>query len=777
MAKSTKPKFGSTRSSSRRDGVRRHLPKQAPSFWTQLQRPEHLSAALLLLGFIALSSALVIWSRDQIKVSPGQVMTDARLNRLDFQRVNRERTAAARDAARQKSPLVYTLDVDFLTSLRTPFRNLPVVVAAQTDFENIDPQIRDTYGLDAASLEALRVYVDEEGGPAREWTEWVDNLLDRQMVRHPIVRDDEWQRGMVLQEERDLPIVRGPDGIVVGKWDKAIPFGADPEKRAALRTDLAVAVRDAGFRRHVGPYVTAGLASGMRPTYVFNRAATDELAEQRAAQVADVVDEHRRGGIIYQRGDTLSDQQLSALKTEAEFYRRHAPTMELWLPRLGVFGLIAIMLAFAGGFALLWYPRLLRNSLRITAICLLMSGLLAITVVLTARVPELLYPVAIGATLFVVIVILLAYDQRLALFLGISQCALVTLAMDQGVGWFMLLMAGCGTMIGQLRRVRTRNSLIRASIVTAIALGVGTVLHGLFVSPAADGIWLQILGNAAWAIAASVVVGFLVLGILPSIEKLFDITTGMTLAELRDPSQPLLRQLQQRAPGTYNHSLQVANVCEAAAEAIGADSLLVYVGALYHDIGKMNKPEYFIENQSGGFNKHSKLRPAMSLLLIIGHVKDGIELGREYGLPRQIQHFIESHHGTTLVEYFYHAARTEAESDDKASVEEIEFRYPGPRPHTKEAAIMMLGDAVESATRAMTEPNPSRIESIVRELSRKRLLDGQFDECDLTFRELSLIEDAIIARLCAIHHGRISYPSSRAEAPTTAAAPERQVSA
>jgi hypothetical protein len=269
--------------------------------------------------------------------------------------------------------------------------------------------------------------------------------------------------------------------------------------------------------------------------------------------------------------------------------------------------------------------------------------------------------------------------------------------------------------------------------------------------------------NAAIAAASSVAVGFLVLGILPSFERLFDVTTGMKLVELRDTSQPLLRQLQQLAPGTYNHSLQVANIAEAAADSIGADSLLVYVGALYHDIGKMNKPEYFIENQSGGVNKHKKLRPAMSLLVIIGHVKDGIELAREYALPRALIHFIESHHGTTLVEYFYHAAKSQAEADDKGSVDEVEFRYPGPKPRTREAAILMLSDAVESATRAMAEPHPSRIENLVRELSRRRLLDGQFDECGLSFRELHRIEDAVIARLCAIHHGRISYPSGSRE--------------
>ncbi|MCH2153392.1 MAG: HDIG domain-containing protein, partial [Phycisphaerales bacterium] len=206
-----------------------------------------------------------------------------------------------------------------------------------------------------------------------------------------------------------------------------------------------------------------------------------------------------------------------------------------------------------------------------------------------------------------------------------------------------------------------------------------------------------------------------------------------------------------------------AHIAEAAADAIGADSLLIYVGALYHDIGKMNKPMYFVENQQPGDNLHDKLSPAMSLLVIIGHVKDGVELAKEYNLPREIIHFIESHHGSTLVEYFYHAERQKAEDEGRDAVDEIEFRYPGPRPRSKEAAILMLSDCVESATRAMADPKPAQIENLVRELARKRLMDNQFDECGLTFRELDAIQVAIIARVTAIYHGRIAYPDGSEE--------------
>jgi putative nucleotidyltransferase with HDIG domain len=233
----------------------------------------------------------------------------------------------------------------------------------------------------------------------------------------------------------------------------------------------------------------------------------------------------------------------------------------------------------------------------------------------------------------------------------------------------------------------------------------------------------------------------------------------MTLLELADGGQPLLRRLAMEAPGTYNHSLQVATLAEAAAEAIGANSLLCRVGSYYHDVGKINKADYFIENQQpGGQSRHLNLSPSVSLLIIIGHVKDGVELAREYNLPTSFFPFIQQHHGTTLVEFFYHQACTKNQSDGPA-ISEAQYRYPGPKPRSKEVAIVMLADAVESAARSLSEATGARVEALVHELSMKRLLDGQFDECDLTMRELELIERSMMKTLLAIYHGRIAYPS------------------
>jgi putative nucleotidyltransferase with HDIG domain len=275
--------------------------------------------------------------------------------------------------------------------------------------------------------------------------------------------------------------------------------------------------------------------------------------------------------------------------------------------------------------------------------------------------------------------------------------------------------------------------------------------------------------ESLWGAACGVIVAMVALAVLPPIERTFSMTTAMTLLELCDANKPLLRRLSQEAAGTFNHSLTVGIMAEAAGNAIGANGLLCRVGAYYHDVGKLSKPQYFIENQTaGGPNRHDKLSPAMSLLIIVGHVKDGIELAREYGLPRVVHQFIAQHHGTTLVEYFYHAAKKRAEQGEEGvTVSDTEFRYPGPKPQTREAAILMICDGCESSVRAIEEPTAGRIETCVHNMIMKRLMDGQFAECDLTLRDLSMIEESLVRTLAAIHHGRVAYPASPSAGPVS----------
>jgi putative nucleotidyltransferase with HDIG domain len=212
------------------------------------------------------------------------------------------------------------------------------------------------------------------------------------------------------------------------------------------------------------------------------------------------------------------------------------------------------------------------------------------------------------------------------------------------------------------------------------------------------------------------------------------------------------------APGTFSHSLLIGSLSESAAESIGRNGLLCRVGAYYHDIGKLNKPDYFVENQIGSSSRHKELSPAMSQLIIIGHVKDGIEMAKEYHLPAVLQQFIETHHGKTLVEYFYNEARKKHDESQPPPAES-DFRYPGPKPRTKEAAIVMLADVSEGAVRSLAEITPTKVEVVVHNIAMKRLQDGQLDECDLSLRELSTIEASIAKGLTAHYHGRIVYPS------------------
>jgi len=245
------------------------------------------------------------------------------------------------------------------------------------------------------------------------------------------------------------------------------------------------------------------------------------------------------------------------------------------------------------------------------------------------------------------------------------------------------------------------------------------------------------------------------IGLLPLLESVFKVPTDITLLELSDMNNPLLKDMAVKAPGTFSSILVVGTLAEAAAERIGANSLLARVGGYYHDIGKMVIPEYFIENQMSGENPHDRLSPPMSALIISSHVKEGYELGVKNGLPESILDIIQQHHGTSLMATIYHKAITE--SEDK-KVDEAAFRYPGPKPQTREAAIVMLADLVEAASRSIQERSPGRLITLIKTIIQKRYMEGELDECDLTLRDLHEIEQSFLPVLVGSHHGRIEYP-------------------
>ena len=251
--------------------------------------------------------------------------------------------------------------------------------------------------------------------------------------------------------------------------------------------------------------------------------------------------------------------------------------------------------------------------------------------------------------------------------------------------------------------------------------------------------------------------GVLITSALPFMERWFDVLTEIRLVELADTHRPLLNEFSLLAPGSFQHSLMVGQLAEEAANTIGADGLLCRVGALYHDIGKMNKPGYFVENMQGGDNVHDRLSPEMSRLVVIAHVKDGKSIAEEERLPKPIVDMIPMHHGTSVVEFFFHKKAQQVDEEEADRTREA-FRYPGPKPTFREAGILMLADGVEASSRTLSDPTPARVRQHVRNIIQARTGDGQLDECDLTMSDLHGIEDAFVRVLSAIHHGRVKYP-------------------
>ncbi|HVZ33441.1 MAG TPA: HDIG domain-containing protein, partial [Polyangiaceae bacterium] len=632
------------------------------------------------------------------------------------------------------------------------------------------------------------------GNPSPEWTAHADKLAEL-LRRNPILDNPTFQVEQTSSNpELELRADDKTPGTLVRK---GVELNAESPALADKMRSLAAA---AGFRGDALDVVAARLAYQPRATYSFDAQATTARQDQAAAKVEPKSVVFRAKDVIFRRGDILTASQLNVYRQALEQQRVSAGLFETWMIRLGIIGLVTAVALALAGYTLLFVPKVRRNPMRLFAIASLMGSTVVLACYFTATQPGLIALTSVIPTVFVAVILCVAYDQRVALAYASLHGILVAAALDLPIGTFAVMIMGIGVAVWRLKEVRDRDALIKMGIYEGLTLAGGTFMAALIHLPISHAALTQAAWDSGLAGFGGLLVSGVTLFILPLLEKTFGITTGMTLVELRDPKQPLLRQLQQRAPGTYNHSLNLASLAEAAAEAIGANGLLAYVGALYHDIGKMNKPDYFVENQVPGFNRHDKLSPAMSLLVIVGHVKDGMELAREFNLPRPLWHFIESHHGTTLVEYFYHRARRQAELATSAAAKlavagsaggigmlanasnpppattaieptpvpnEMEYRYPGPKPRSREAAIIMLCDAVESAARAMADPTPSRIDATVRAIATKRLMDGQFDECDITLRELNTIVEAVSKALASIYHGRIAYPtlSQNATAP------------
>jgi putative nucleotidyltransferase with HDIG domain len=674
--------------------------------------------------------------------------------RADFVWLDRSRLELAQAEARETEPRHYRPSSVFSwQALEEELKHLPEVVAGKT-FAELPSQVRAS--LDSAAVLTLSHYSSAERRAV--FAQCVEAMLrpfSRAILLPPEHREEELQR-QTAQRLAAIEIVlsssEGPSlRLPLDRTHPAVPtpqFSAELAKSArtafeGLGTELPLKLADYVLRQ-------------LKPTHVLDPQTTLEAQDRAAAMVRPVRGEVAwKAGAVIKGAGAIHESDLPLLTAEHKAYLSSLPEDVRWRSYAGLAGTALVITALLCWYIARFQPRILRNHARAAALAALLLGML-ITAQLAAEGSRPIFFFGIGPTVVVTMITAIAYDRRFAMGIGILHSVLVTLALGQDVAFLFILFSGVCVATAMLGNVRTRGRLIEAGVLTGATLAAATLALQASSVLQPQPLW-TILTHAFYAGLAALSSGFVVLGILPFVEKTFRITSGMTLIELANAGHPLQRRLANEAPGTYSHSLQVAALAESCAEAIGADSLLVRAGALYHDVGKIRKPEFFCENQGQGGNRHLSLSAEVSLQIILAHVRDGIQLAREYKLPTGLHSFIQQHHGTTLVEYFYHQAKTQSAD---APPDHEDFRYAGPKPRSREAAILMLCDACESACRALTEPSPQNIERLVHELVLKRVVDQQFTDCELTLQELAIVERAIVRGLMSLHHSRVAYPST-----------------
>ena len=674
--------------------------------------------------------------------------------RVEFKQLDERATRDARNRARRFAQAVYDNDPAPLIQLVAQVRNEVLQLAAAESIEKVDKPLWTRYLPQLA--EGTPAPTDEE---KRTEFERFRTALATEEAREAFGLSLEKAVGP-LQDRGILdaaPTDANAEQILVQR-----PGNDKARREVAVRDALVDNVRndlDQSLRRllpnlDLARHVFARVRGDLPVTLKLNEADTRKQSDERAASVEEVFQVFHPGDRLAEAGALLDEVRFNLLELDYQAFLAQRSIGDIVGRSVSIYWLYASMLALCG-LGLFRSDRAAVAQLGRYA-TLLISFLLAcgaMFAVIYAAGPQ--WRLEMIPLLWLGMTVAVAYRHQSALLVLVTTGFVAAVGLGWSVGDAVVALAPGAASIILLDEVRHRSKLLLVGFWAGVVAIVTTLAVGAIEE---QPLWptLQLaLATGLWPVIA----GSLLTVSLPLVEKVFNIQTDLSLIELGDPAKPLLQELVRRAPGTYNHSITVASIAEAAAESIGARSLLVRVGAYYHDIGKMLKPGYFIENQGKGVNSHDALVPAMSTLVIIAHVKDGADLARQNKLPECIIDFIEQHHGTTLVEYFYRQAQKKSlDQADDSKVDESRFRYPGPKPQTKEAAVLMLADAVESASRALVEPTPSRIENLVEELTRKRLDDGQFDECGVTLQELHTIGESLIKSLTAVYHGRVKYP-------------------
>lgn len=742
-------------------------------------------AAIVLVSFVGVTNRT-------LPVLPNQLSSVRIVAALPFTYESKLKTDAARARLAERVPPVFRIDPE---PLRRFELHLTEVATALAPYANLDPVLRASFLAENTALHNAR-------GPYRASPEDLALLAGRDAARvldtgigilraihaQGITNPTDLGGERTLDRIKLFQVLR-PDGAVATR-----PVDTLEDALTYLRVNLAAEEPD----RSRAAAMYRIFRDGVTPNLVFDREAS-------RAREADAVRDLRPVSISVERGQSIIEPDTRVTPEQFEMLEAHRRALvDAALPldeatRLG--GRILLVLAMLAAsliYIRLEDPETLQSNSRLALLALVTLANLALvrgTYSLgsldfflensaAASLLPYISPVLI-APLFVALLINAGSAIFMALFLSIFTSVIWGGRLDLLVLEFLAALVA----IQGVNQTRKRNRILRASLHAGVTLAAGVVLLGFAerLPP------LAVLKQMFAGLGAALVCGVLVVGLLPFLENLFKRTTDITLLELTDYNHPLLRLMQLEAPGTYHHSLVVAQLAENAAAAIGANPLLARVCALYHDIGKSTKPHYFTENQMSGENPHDDANPSLSALIIKAHVKDGVDLAVRHKLPRPVIDVIQQHHGTTLIRYFYQRALQALRQKPSESaalppllgissapqppaslsasghggrphppqLPEQTYRYDGPRPRFKESAIIHLADGIEAAARCLPKVTPQHLDEIIDQIVRDRLQDCQLDESPLTFAELNKIKDSFQHTLVTMLHGRVAYPAAK----------------
>jgi cyclic-di-AMP phosphodiesterase PgpH len=574
-----------------------------------------------------------------------------------------------------------------------------------------------------------------------------------------------YQRGIVGQKQLLQP--EQQNGIIIRPLSSKQEIHEKDLKKFLSLDGANVALADAGKAQlknvdySVRKLIIDLAQSLVQPNLTLNKGETEERRARAADQVKAVLTQIKKGEMLVREGEKISALHMAKLNTlQSEMQKKPVFTISIGFILLSI---IFLLISFTINFGANTGLSLKNNDLLFLCVMLVILFVVSEVSVYLVKGIAVNIPYAIETSSAFYAMPIASGAMTVCLFLGLTVAlpyaiatAFVTAFLFENQ-FDMFLFILLSSMVGAylVRSCRERGVLIKAGLkVSIVNVAVITALHML----RGSALELKLVWDWVFGILGGVTSGILTTGFAPVVEMVFGYTTDVKLLELGNLDRPVLRQLMLEAPGTYHHSVIVGSLVEAAAPPVGANPLLAKVSGYYHDIGKTSKPQYFIENQAPGKNRHDKLAPSMSSLILLSHVKDGVERAKRHKLGTAITDIIQQHHGTGLISFFYEKAK-QMKGRDAVKIEN--FRYPGPKPQTKEAGLVLLADGVEAASRTLENPTPRRMKALVQNIINRVLLDGQLDECDLTLKEIHAIAESFNKTLNGIYHHRIEYPNGR----------------